>query len=254
MLPEYGRAAITAAQLRNGLVEHGAVLLRAAADPGFLVEVKDRVEAILTHYAQTDQTDEQIALSHVYEPVFRAAAGFSYLDILRRSGLWWLLRRAFPEAELRPSPVVGSRRISSTELRRFWDTPIEWHVDAAVHYDHCLTVNFWTPLDPCGRDAPGLGVVPISVAATKDYLAYDPVGYTPGEHDIALMHKFLMSRARPQAIAAAGLVTEMPEMVLGDMLAFTNFTLHGTHYDPAMTKPRTSVELRVDLIGAEIGR
>jgi hypothetical protein len=40
-----------------------------------------------------------------------------------------------------------------------------------------------------------------------------------------------------------------PEFNKGDILAFTNFTMHATHCLPTMTLPRTSVEVRVNLLG-----
>jgi hypothetical protein len=41
-----------------------------------------------------------------------------------------------------------------------------------------------------------------------------------------------------------------PEFEKGDILAFTNFTTHATHYLPEMTQPRSSVEVRISLPAA----
>jgi hypothetical protein len=39
-----------------------------------------------------------------------------------------------------------------------------------------------------------------------------------------------------------------PQFEKGDILAFTNFTMHATHCLPTMTLPRASVEVRVNLL------
>src|SRR5262249_21137923 len=158
------------------------------------------------------------------------------------------------EADLAESDVANCRRIADGELHQLWDKPVEFHIDAAVFYDDRLSINFWTPLVACGSDAPGLQVVPIGVAETRAYLEHDPIGYPPQWGDFALMHKFRCAKMALPTLDANGLLGRVwaPEFQPGDVLAFTNFTMHSTHYAPTMTRPRLSVEVRVDLPGYDL--
>jgi hypothetical protein len=125
-------------------------------------------------------------------------------------------------------------------------------VDAQFHYIHELSINFWTPLTACGKDSPGLEVILLGVQETRDYLEFNEAGYEPGPDDIALMHHFRWNKARLDKLKESGLAKHIwaPEFEEGDILAFTNFTMHATHYLPGMKTPRTSVEVRVNMPGA----
>jgi hypothetical protein len=207
------------------------------------------------HLASSDPVErdlwEQIKRSHVFDRTFKTAAGISYFDIVRNSGLSDFAARAFPESEVTESAVCNCRRIADSELHQLWDKPIEFHVDAQVFYDDRLSINFWTPLVPCGVNAPGLNVVTLGVDETRAYLEHNAAGYVPGPNDIALMHKFRCRKMELPELEQNDLLKHIwaPKFNLGDVLAFTNFTMHATHYDAMMSRPRTSVEVRIDLPG-----
>ena len=52
-------------------------------------------------------------------------------------------------------PAVGEEDVVAP---RASDSPTEWHQDGAFLGDGIRTVNAWTALTPCGRDAPGVEV------------------------------------------------------------------------------------------------
>jgi hypothetical protein len=252
---------------REAILSRGAVMLRNAVDPALLQRIAAGLNSLFDDYhnlpaaefaarlADEDplQRDlwEQVQRSHVFDRTFKTATGASYFDIVRESGLWDFAAAAFPESIVAESPISNCRRVADSELHHLWDKPVEFHVDAQVFYDDRLSINFWTPLVACGVDAPGLKVIPLGVAQTREYLEHNPGGYEPGPADIGIVHNFRCAKMDEAALASAALLQRAwaPKFRPGDVLAFTNFTMHATHYTPAMTQPRTSVEVRIDLPG-----
>jgi len=253
---------------RELITNRGAVMLRNAVERTLLVKYGQSLEELLARYSGVPLEEfeqhlqspdpkerdlwEQIKLSHIFDRTFKPLAGYSYFDIVRSSGLWELGARAFPESPVTESAVSNSRRVTDNDVRRLWDTPIEFHVDSQFFYHHILSINFWTPLVPCGVDAPSLKVIDLSVARTKAYLEYNPKGYeNPEPKDFAFMSRFRCSKMAVPMLEKHGLLKRMwaPEFKLGDVLAFTNFTMHATHFTKGMTRPRTSIEVRVDFPG-----
>jgi hypothetical protein len=264
-LPDYEHGALGPEEFRELILGRGAIMLRNAADPQLLDKIQQSLVDLFSQYADIPSSEferhlasedpverdfwEQIKLSHLFDRTFKPFAGYSYFDIIRESGLWDFAGQAFPETELIESAVCNCRRMTETHLPQFCDQPISFHVDSQFFYDEKLSINFWTPLVACGVTAPGLKVVLIGVQETKDYLEYNANGYEPGPDDIARMNKFRCHKMSMDSLEANGLLESIwaPEFNKGDVLAFTNFTMHATHYSRTMTQPRTSVEVRVDL-------
>ena len=240
-------------------------MLRKAVEPLLLKSIQTPLEQSFAQYLNIPPAEfqrhlasqdpvardfwQQIQLGHMFDRTFKPAAGFSFFEIVRSSGLWSFTALAFPESLLEESSVCNCRRITDSDVRQFWDRPIEFHIDAQFFYDEKLSINFWTPLVPCGLLAPGLKVIPIGVHETRTYLEYNPDGYDPGPKDFARMHKFRCSKLEPFLLQKHGFLSQQwaPQFEVGDILAFTNFTLHATHFTDTMTEPRISVEVRVDL-------
>jgi len=114
--------------------------------------------------------------------------------------------------------------------------PHGWHQDGALRFDFFAhsglpypadavleMITCWIPLTPCGVEAPGLELV---TRRAESLLA-------PAE----------LTADRVRGCFA----TEefwRPAMKPGDALLFHGSVLHRTHVTPAMTKDRTSIELR----------
>jgi hypothetical protein len=263
--PDFRFSALAPRKFRKTIMRRGAVMLRGAVDPALLRDVKHKLELLYAkyndlpdaefaqHLASVDPVErdhwEQINRSHVFDRTFQKFAGYSFFDIVDRSGLRDFVAQAFPKATVARSKECTSRRITDNQLHKTWDRPIEFHVDAQVFYDDRLSINFWTPLDPCGVTAPGLQVILLGVEQTKKYLEHNPDGYAPRAEDIGIMHHFRCAKMYLPALRRNGLDRQFwaPEFALGDVLALTNFTMHATHYEPSMKTPRTSVEVRLDL-------
>ena len=114
--------------------------------------------------------------------------------------------------------------------------PHGWHQDGALKFDFLLQrdrgiprdamlpmVTCWIALGACGEDAPGLEIV---TRRLDGLLA-------PAELREAVVRARFASEEFCQPVLAAG-----------DALLFRGDLLHRTHVTPAMTKDRTSLELR----------
>jgi hypothetical protein len=134
----------------------------------------------------------------------------------------------------------------------FFDAPTDFHVDAQYHFIHQLSINFWTPLTACGKNSPGVKVILLGEEETKDYLEFYEAGYAPEPDDIDNMCHFRCNKMRLDTLRKHELTEYLwaPQFEKGDILAFTNFTMHATHYLPEMAQPRTSVEVRISLADA----
>jgi hypothetical protein len=117
-----------------------------------------------------------------------------------------------------------------------WHAPHGWHQDGGLGFDYrshregnyppdaLLTmVTCWVPLTPCGLEAPGLELV---TQRSEGLLA--PAELT----DERVRARFTFEDFW------------QPVMQPGDALLFRGDILHRTHVTPAMTKERTSIELR----------
>lgn len=107
-----------------------------------------------------------------------------------------------------------------------------WHQDGALHFDfgtpqvHRVPLQMltcWIALTPCGDDAPGLELLRTPLPALLP-----PAELTPSRVD--------ERHARDDFWR--------PAMGPGDLLLFSGDSLHRTHVAPAMTRHRTSLELR----------
>ena len=117
-----------------------------------------------------------------------------------------------------------------------WHAPHGWHQDGALGFDFLSPdnrpdspdavlrmVTCWIALTPCGSDAPGLEFI----TTRLDSLL------RPGE----LTDSSLRARFRASEFWR-------PELAAGDAVVFRGDLLHRTYVTPAMTKNRTSLELR----------
>lgn len=262
-------ADLTPELFRELILGNGAVLIRSAADPTLLGSIETGLSEIFGKYSSLSQQDfelkaetddpvekdfwQQMRLGHIYDRYFSVqneSNGLSFFDVLENANLRYLVKTSFPEFSFVNSAVTNCRRVNPNTAKpdALWDEPIEFHVDAQFFPDHLFSINFWTPLVACGRKAPGLEVVLNPVQETKEYLKYNPEGHALLPDDFANTHKFDRSRRQEENIKSHFQPEKFfsPALQVGDVLAFSNFTLHRTHLAPAMTKNRLSLEVRLD--------
>lgn len=134
--------------------------------------------------------------------------------------------------------VLGRQSLCNLDQSfvRHGQPPHGWHQDGALRFDFIARGNrplhdddvlvmrtCWIALTPCGDDAPGLEWVDAPQPRLLRPAELQPEAVA-GRHDAALLRR--------------------PALQSGDALVFDGWLLHRTHWRPAMTQPRTSLELR----------
>jgi hypothetical protein len=251
------------------IIESGAVLIRSAVPDTILAPLAAEIDAMMDHYSAIPKSvvdrenryeDRNIAAhwvqrykhaTHYNQDLITFSKGkYSLFDVLRGSGLAALAEKSFPDKLIWENFITNVRRVAPvfSEHKR-GDAPLHVHVDAQFHQHNILGINFWTPLSSAGTDRPGIQVLPLGVEQTKEYLDYSEAGHPDITQDRNQQH-FRTERMEPSALQAAGLADKFwaPAMQPGDVLAFTNFTMHASYVKPEMSVPRTSIEARVLLL------
>jgi hypothetical protein len=139
--------------------------------------------------------------------------------------------------ELGVAPIIAAHlgerpalSMNKSTLRRVpLDTIGDWHQDGAFLGQGIRTVNVWMCLSNCGRDAPGLDIVPRRlnyIVQTGTEGAIFPWAVSP-----AMVER-----------ACDGLPVARPIFEAGDVLLFDEFLLHRTAVEPGMTRQRYAIE------------
>lgn len=247
---------------RETLLNHGRILVRGAVPPPLLSELQAGVAALFESYDAIPAAEvrrmieisdavtsgywrcfQQDGTLHETHMVPFARGRLSLFDGVKRGPLGAVAAAAFPEHDLREDYNSVARRVSA-RVEGGADAPLPAHVDSFFHQHQRLGLNFWTPLQRAGDEAPGLAVIGLGPEAVKDYLDYHPVGHHLPDPPVNHYHHFRLERLEPEALADAGLVFETPVLDPGDVLVMTNFTIHKTHAAPHMSAGRTSIEAR----------
>jgi len=266
MMIETSALYLTPDLLRSALLDYGSLLIRDAIEPNVIAPLALEVDRMLAHYDEIppevlkremendceERKDlwRQILCDGVhynYDLVTFSQGRHSLFDPIRKSVLASILKLTWPTISIVENHITNVRRIAPKRDFRYSDEPLHAHVDAMFHQSDNLGINFWTPLTEAGGDAPGLAVLPLGPAEALNYLEYNPAGHDPLPGDFANMGRFAHRKLTPERLAEANLdrLWQRPVMQPGDVLAFTNFTIHSTSVLAGMTKPRTSIEARV---------
>lgn len=116
----------------------------------------------------------------------------------------------------------------------FWpERQIPFHQDAEFLGGR-PALNFWIPLDPCGRHAPGLELWLVPQQRVWFEGALDPLTPLYQQRDISALMQ-LASREQ----------FWRPELELGDLLVFDAHLFHRTWLSESMFEPRYSLEIRL---------
>lgn len=146
------------------------------------------------------------------------------------------LSETFEEVGLRPmlTEYLGQRPVLSVNksvLRRV--SPLtagaDWHQDGAFMGKDIRSLNVWLTLTPCGREAPGMDIVPRRL---------DDIVETGTE---GANFDWSVAPAAVDGVAGEAGVTR-PLFEAGDALLFDHLFLHRTASDPAMTRDRYAIE------------
>jgi hypothetical protein len=242
-LVEIGPADLTPAVLRGGILSRGCVLVRGLVprqDAELLAKEIDRCFVERARHDADRSFDQRYYVPFEHDPRrgvrllrewIKEGGGVLAVDSPMIS---FQLGEALGEAGL-PEVVegyLGSPPLISgdkTTLRKAEPTVSgAWHQDGKF-MGHVRALNLWLSLSDCGRDAPGLDLVPRRLD-----------DHVPTNTDDAMMLNQVSQRT---AEAAAGELPIMrPIFEPGDALLFDELFLHKTASDPSMRRPRYAVE------------
>jgi hypothetical protein len=105
--------------------------------------------------------------------------------------------------------------------------PGEWHQDGSFIGTDVCSVDVWMALSECGRDAPGLDIVPKRI----DYLL------PAGPDTVSIPHETVLKTCQAEGAAAVS-----PVFHPGDVLLFDHLFLHRTAVIPGMSRERYALE------------
>jgi len=252
-LPETELGALTAADLRAAILDHGCLLVRGAVEPR---RVRDLVESIDRTFAAqgagsvapiTEAQDDQrhdagtpgeaaqswwspleldnAAASGLGRKWVRGAAGQLLCDSPR---MMFELIELYTEMGLDSivAEFLGSRALLSGNKCTLRRVPLDatggWHQDGAFLGDGIRAVNLWLALTPCGVEAPGLDIV----ARRFEGVVETGTGgsYFDWATDVGVVQ---------DAAGDRGIVR--PQFDAGDLLLFDELLLHRTAVEPEMT-------------------
>jgi hypothetical protein len=246
-LPAVAPDELTLDVLRAGIYGHGCLRVNGLVPP-------ERVEGLLEGIHRTFQGFEAHAsgapspeTAPWFEP-FMPVPDFS-LGVKRKLGweagavmladsprLMYDLIETYEEIGLAKliADHLGERPVMSMHkctLRRVKPdlADADWHQDGAFLGDGIRTVNVWLSLSRCGRDAPGLDIVPRRLDGIVE------TG-TEGAH-------FKWSVA-PDVVdeATSDVAVVRPIFEPGDVMLFDELFLHRTALGPGMTRERCASE------------
>jgi hypothetical protein len=146
------------------------------------------------------------------------------------------------------------RHQPAPRARRGAQSPHAWHQDGALGFDFLAAgptpprdallrmAVCWLPLVDCGADAPSLAWVDAAAAPLDRLLPLAALADDAAAQAGAAA--FSNARDRPAARHDPLPAVRHAELSAGDALLFDGALLHRTHADDAMTRPRSSIELR----------
>ena len=243
-IPEISASGLNAAQLVNGIFNHGALIVRNLFDSNStreLIECIDTSMQVYDNLAGDPKTNEwftplqpcpengevRIARKWVREGGGVLAADspksmFKLIRMLKKQQLLSVIADYLGE-----HPILS---VKKTTLRRVTpDRNGGWHQDGAFLGQGIRTLNLWVALTDCGVDAPSMDMVP---ARMKRIL---PTGQAGADFSWSVGGGFVEE----------GDVDFAPVRLTfsaGDAIFFDETNLHRTAVDPSMTHSRHAIE------------
>lgn len=235
---------LTPRVLRAGILRGGCVLVRGLVGRKRAEQLAGDIDRCFTERTRHDAKrsfDPRYYLP--FEPDLRRGQGLPLRDWIKEGGgvlavdspsVSFQMSEALREAEL-PQLVeayLGGPPLLSgdkTTLRRAEPSIIgAWHQDGKF-MGQVRALNLWLSLSHCGRDAPGLDLVPRRLD-----------GHVPTQTDGVRMLNQVSQQAAERA--AGELPILRPIFEPGDALLFDELLLHKTASEPSMRRPRYAIE------------
>jgi Phytanoyl-CoA dioxygenase (PhyH) len=244
---DYALDTISVRDMRKELDRHGYILLRNAVPRDRVAQYEEALDTIYRRYeAQPDDfarfNPDQVAVvkqGDVAPPIFTGLSGLTLEGYFEIPKLNSFLDRVFVfgirSATLHTFMSVSAKPGMST-------TGIPLHTDGIIQ-GNAAPITLWSPLHPCGLTAPGLRVVSASKEAVWAYLRrHFPKKKIPGWSSMTEWND--TSAFKIETITGEFGPPWAPAMNAGDIMIFTNWTIHSSYVTPDMAGRRSAAILR----------
>jgi hypothetical protein len=245
-VPDLAPSELTGDTLRQAIASHGSLRVPGLLGPDDVDAFVDGISQALK--VREDRKDSPYAKSRnswftglplprddaqsLGRPWIAGAGGMLGCDSPR---LLELILSTYERVGLRAvlTDYLGEQPILSANKCTLRRVPLtantDWHQDGAFIGKGIRAMNVWIALTDCGRDAPGMDLVPRRFEATAE------TGTGGAIFDWAV---------GPQVVAelAAEAPVVRPEFRAGDALLFDDMYLHRTAISPDMTVERYAIE------------
>lgn len=245
-IPEVAPSELTTDVLRHHITTDGCVLVRGLAGAPMVEMLVDGIERALSEWAGLRRPFLRATGSPWFDPLeidepARSALGRTWVTnsggLLTADSprlLFWLLEtleaaglRSVVRDYLGERPALSANKC--TVRRVPVDTNSGWHQDGAFLGPGIRAVNVWLALSRCGRDAPGLDLLPRRL----DHIV--ETGTHGSYFDWAVGPDLVATLAEETPIVR-------PEFEAGDALVFDDLFLHRTAVEPTMSTSRYAIE------------
>lgn len=245
-LPEIAAGELTSDLMAGAILHHGGLLVRGLVPARRAAALTDGVDRAIAEFGAWMRDPQQPSTpwftpatlsenSEIFEarPWILDGGGawaadspcmlFELTELLEDTGLIDMVTRYLEE---RPALSVGK-----TTLRR---VPASlqhtgWHQDGAFLGRDVRSVNLWLALSPCGRDAPGIDLIPKRI----------PYIVETGTHGAPFPWAVGPAKADEEALDAP---IVSPEFEPGDALLFDHMFLHRTGLPAGRARDRWAIE------------
>ncbi len=225
----------------SNLEVHGCSLLRGVAPSERIERYLAALDSIYTRHDKSPNDfkgrEDNVAQGDVFRKTFDSFSGMKFDKLFDHPKLTEVANCIL--GRLR-SVTNGNFLSVSGEGKAI--AGIGLHTDGIIQGTKSLVLCFWMPLHPCGVDAAGLSLIPASKDKVIRYLRKNfPGKEIPG---------WSSSTEWAKAFELASLRKEFgnvwnPVMNPGDVMVFTNWTIHGSNFTSQMQKRRSAGVLRL---------
>lgn len=245
-LPEIQASELNTNVLAGAILHHGALLVRGLISPDVADQFRPGIDQAFDAFAAwlanrrlppnqwfcpaPIPADTELAKSRNWQMLGGGCWAadsphmlFELVELLERTGVVDMVSQYLSE---RPALSVGK-----TTLRKI---PVGqknsgWHQDGQFLGKDVRSVNLWLALSPCGRDAPGIDLVPKRI----------PYIVETGTHGAEM--EWIVGPGLIETLAHDAPVAS-PEFAAGDALLFDHLFLHRTGLPPNRTRDRWAIE------------
>ena len=241
---EIAADALSADALRAGILRHGCLLVRGLVPRARVERLRAAIDRAFAACDATLARREIPERRAWYDPVERVPKDASRAWVRAGQGV---LTADSPRAFFEFMETVSALRLDSLATAYLGERPAlsvekcvlrradaslhesTWHQDGAFLGEGIRTLDVWFALSRCGRDAPGLELIPLRLARVL------PTG-EPGTYFEWTASPETIARELPDA------PRWRPAFEAGDVLFFDHLLLHRTAAEPEMPGVRYAIE------------